>query len=193
MNTFILKETSSGINPVSIEAKMCADRKLFMTEPVTTESSADLIKQLMYLEEEAPGMDIDLYISSPGGEVTAGLVVCDFISQMESPVNTICIGMAASMGAMIFMHGAKRKMMPHSKILIHDPSFGSLDVGGQKPMQLMEQVDGLMKVREELAQLIADRTGMDIDTVYEKTKKDTVLSAEEALECGIATEIVGKQ
>ena len=190
MNTNIIEETARGLEIVSIEDHMYNERKIFMCEPVTSQSSANLIKQLMYLDHKDTGEEIELYISSPGGEVTAGLVICDFINTMKSPVTTICIGMAASMGAVIFMHGKKRKMLPHSQILIHDPSFGSMDMGGQKPMQLMEQVNDLMKVRKTLGEIIAKQTGMKLQSVYAKTKKDSVLSAEEAVECGIATEIV---
>ncbi len=190
MSTHIIEETSRGLQAISIEDHMYNDRKIFMCEPVTSQSSADIIKQLMYLDQHDPGREIEIYISSPGGEVTAGLVICDFINQMKSPVTTICIGMAASMGAIIFMHGTKRKMLPHSQILIHDPSFGSMDMGGQKPMQLMEQVNDLMKVRKTLGKIIAKQTGMTLQSVYAKTKKDSVFSAEEAVESGIATEII---
>ena len=190
MKPNIITESSYGLNAVRIEDYMYQNRIIFMTEPVTTQTSAELIKQLMYLEQTEPGKEIKIYISSPGGEVTAGLVICDFINHMKSPVTTICIGMASSMGAIIFMHGKKRLMMPHSEIMIHDPTFGSADMGGQKPKQLMEQVEGLMKIRKILAQIISEKTGMTINEVYDKTKKDTFFDAKEALENGIATGII---
>ena len=190
MSTYILEETSKGIQTVAIEDHMYNNRKIFMTEPITSQTSTNLIKQLMYLEEADPEAGIELYISSPGGEVIAGLVICDFIKHMKAPVTTICIGIAASMGAMIFLHGRKRKMMPHSKIMLHDPSFGSVDIGGQKPMQLMEDVKGLMDVRKMLAEIISEQTGMSVKRVYTITKKDTYFSAKEAVKCGIATEIM---
>ncbi len=190
MRVRIIEETVRGIELMPIEDQMFRSRKIFMTEPVTMDSAGELLKQLMYLEESDPGKEIELYISSPGGEVTCGLTVCDYIRQMKSPVTTICIGLAASMGSILFLAGEKRRMYPHSKIMIHDPSYARADMSGQKPGEIKEHLNGLMATRRVLAGIIAERTGMTLKQVYARTKKDTYFTAEEALKLGIATEII---
>lgn len=186
----ILYETVNGINPIPIEDELLNDRKIFMTEEFSSKSCSDIMKQLMYLEKKDAESDIFIYISSPGGEISSGLSLCDYIKQMKAPVNTVCIGTAASMGSILFLHGKRRIMMAHSRIMIHDPSFGQSIPAGEKPLEIQERVNKLMKTREDIAKIISERSGMSLDLVYEKTAKDTFLSAEEALETGIATEII---
>ena len=119
----------------------------------------------------------------------SGLAVCDVISQISSPVDTVCAGMAASMGALVFLCGRNRTMFPHSRLLIHDPSFSSGDLAGVKPIDLKEDLEKLMAIRTELAQIIADRTGKSLEDILEKTKTDFIMNAQEALEMGAATRI----
>lgn len=193
MEPNILKETVRGIQPVAMDDVFLEKREIFLTEEIDSRTSAVLMKQLMYLEQENPEKEITLYISSPGGEVTSGLAVYDYMMLMKAPVRTVCIGTAASMASILFLGGRRREMMKHTKIMIHDPSFGYGDMRGQKPLELKQKLDGLMETRDILCGIIAERSGMEKEAVYEKTKEDCFLNAEEALSCGIATGILAGQ
>lgn len=186
----ILEETSRGIQAIGIEDSLLKTREIFLTTEVDSDSSADLLKQLIYLERVDEEKPITLYISSPGGEVTSGLAVYDYIRMMKSKVITVCIGTAASMGAILFLAGDERKMLPHTKIMIHDPSYGNASMGGMKPLEIRDRLDGLMQSRKILAEIIAERSGMNLKKVYEKTRRDSFLNAKEAIKIGIATEIL---
>lgn len=186
----ILRETVRGMEAVRIEDEMLKNRKIFFVEDVNVKSSNELIKQLMYLEQEGSGEEITLYINSPGGEVTSGLAVYDVIHLMESPVNTVCIGTAASMGAILFLAGKKRDMLPHTRLMIHDPSYNSGNIGGKKSHEIQHELDKLNETREALAKIIAEKTGKTVEEIYEVTAEDTFYSAREALEFGLATGIM---
>lgn len=186
----ILEETSRGIQAIGIEDSLLKTREIFITTEINSDSSADLLKQLIYLERADEEKPITLYISSPGGEVTSGLAVYDYIRMMKSKVITVCIGTAASMGAILFLAGDERKMLPHTKIMIHDPSYGNASMGGMKPLEIRDRLDGLMQSRKILAEIIAERSGMNLKKVYEKTRRDSFLNAKEAIKIGIATEIL---
>lgn len=186
----ILEETSRGIQAIGIEDSLLKTREIFLTTEINSDSSADLLKQLIYLERVDDEKPITLYISSPGGEVTSGLAVYDYIRMMKSKVITVCIGTAASMGAILFLAGDERKMLPHTKIMIHDPSYGNASMGGMKPLEIRDRLDGLMQSRKILAEIIAERSGMNLKKVYEKTRRDSFLNAKEAIKIGIATEIL---
>ncbi|MCM1059115.1 MAG: ATP-dependent Clp protease proteolytic subunit [Eubacterium sp.] len=188
MNNNSIKETVRGIDLVPIEDVLLEDRQVFLTDEVNAASANALIEQLMYLDSKNSG-EITLYINSPGGEVMSGLAIYDFIKIMKSPVKTVCIGDAASMAAIIFLAGEKREMLPHSRILIHDPAYGHLDVSGKKPHEIQRGVDSLNKVRETLAEIIAEKTGKSLDEIYEITAEDHFFTAEEAIEFGLATSI----
>lgn len=183
----ILKETSQGYSTIPIEDELLGNREIFLVDEVNDTTSNELIKQLMYLEREAPGKEITLYINSPGGIVQSGLAVYDYIMLMKSPVKTVCIGDAASMGAILFLAGEKREMLPHTRIMIHDPSYASFNVGGKKPHEIQREVDKLNKVREITAGIIAERTGKPLGEVYKATAEDSFYSAKEAIEFGLAT------
>ena len=184
----ILKETVRGISLIPIEDMLLDESKIFLIGEVNPASAGELIKQLMYLDKQ--GLDeITLCINSPGGEVISGLAVYDYIKIMKSAVKTVCIGDAASMGAIIFLAGEKREMLPHTRILIHDPSYGHLDVSGKKPHEIQRGVDSLNKVRETLAEIISKKTGKKLDEIYEITAEDQYFTAEEAIEFGLATDI----
>lgn len=186
----ILEETSRGIQAIGIEDSLLKTREIFLTTEINSDSSADLLKQLIYLERVDDEKPITLYISSPGGEVTSGLAVYDYIRMMKSKVITVCIGTAASMGAILFLAGDERKMLPHTKIMIHDPSYGNASMGGMKPLEIRDRLDDLMQSRKILAEIIAERSGMNLKKVYEKTRRDSFLNAKEAIKIGIATEIL---
>ena len=184
----ILKETVRGTELIPLEDMLLEESEVFLVDEITPKSANLLIQKLMYLDSKDLG-EITLYINSPGGEVISGLAVYDYIKIMKSPVRTVTIGDAASMGAIIFLAGEKREMLPHTRILIHDPSYGHLDVSGKKPHEIQRGVDSLNKVRETLAEIIAEKTGKDIDEIYGITAEDNYFTAEEAIDFGLATNI----
>ncbi|MCM1059109.1 MAG: ATP-dependent Clp protease proteolytic subunit [Eubacterium sp.] len=177
----IIKDSVRGTDLVPIEDALLADSKIFLTSEIDAASVDNLIKQLMYLDSKKSDK-ITLFINSPGGEVMSGLAVYDFIKIMKSPVKTVCIGDAASMAAIIFLAGSKREMLPHSRILIHDPAYGHLDVSDKKPHEIQCGVDSLNKVRKTLAEIIAEKTGKSLDEIYEITAEDYYFTASEAIE-----------
>lgn len=189
----------AGLSPLYLAAMVCAitggatafshvnDSGFWL---VNRKSATDMIKQLMYLDRIDTGKPVTVYINSPGGEVVSGLAVYDYIKVMKSPVNTVCMGSAASMGAILFLAGKERSMLKNSEIMIHDPSFSAGNISGKKPLEIQERLDQLMDTREKLAGIIAERTGMTKKQVYQKTEKDSYLNAEESLKCGIATKII---
>lgn len=186
----ILKETVRGTDCIKIEDKLLSRREIFLTEEVNAETSNELIKQLMYLERQDSGKEINLYINSPGGEVISGLAVYDLISLMKSPVRTVCTGTAASMAAILFLAGEKREMLPHTRLMIHDPSFSGSSIGGKKSHELRHELEKLDEVREALAKIIAEKTGRPLEEIYDVTSDDTFYSAEEAITFGLATGIM---
>lgn len=186
----ILKETVRGIDCIRLEDEFLKDREVFLTEEVNAQTSNELIKQLMYLERQDSESEVTIYINSPGGEVISGLAVYDFIGMMKAPVRTVCIGTAASMGAILFLAGAKRQMLTHTRLMIHDPSYSHNDIGGRKPHEIQHELDKLNETREALARIISEKTGRSIDEIYKVTADDTFYSAQEAIDFGLATEIL---
>ncbi|MDE6595680.1 MAG: ATP-dependent Clp protease proteolytic subunit [Oscillospiraceae bacterium] len=186
--TNILKETVRGTELIPLEDMLLEESEVFLVDEITPKSANNLIQKLMYLDSKDFG-EITLYINSPGGEVISGLAVYDYIKIMKSPVKTVCIGDAASMGAIIFLAGEKREMLPHTRILIHDPSYGHLDVSGKKPHEIQRGVDSLNKVRETLAEIISEKTNKSLDEIYGITAEDNYFTAEESIEFGLATGI----
>ncbi len=189
---YILKESVRGIERIDIEDELLSGREIFLVDSVDAKTSNELIKQLMYLQREDSTKEITLYINSPGGEVISGLAVYDYISMMTAPVKTVCIGTAASMGAILFLAGKKRVMLPHTRLMIHDPSYSHNDIGGRKPHEIQHELDKLNETREALAKIIAEKTGKSLDEIYEVTADDTYYSAQEAIDFGLATDIMNK-
>ncbi|MEY8522141.1 ATP-dependent Clp protease proteolytic subunit [bacterium 1XD8-76] len=190
----IVMESARGLESVRIEDEFLRNRKIFLTESVNENTCDELIKQLMYLEKEDAAKEITFYINSPGGNVQEGLAVYDTIMLLHAPVRTVCIGTCASMGAILFLAGGRREMMKHGKIMIHDPAFGGHhNVGGKKPHEIQAELDDLNRCRESLARIIAERTGKSMEEIYEVTAKDTYYSADEAVEFGLATDILTKK
>lgn len=192
MTPNVIRESSRGYQSLMIDDVLYQNREIFLTDEVNTETCASLIKQLLFLEKEDAGKEIRLYINSPGGHVHSGLAVYDCIRTMTSPVTTICIGTAASMGSILFLAGEKRQMLPNSRIMIHDPSFGGGNLAGKKPHQIKTELDDLIEVQECLCNIIAERTGKTADEIRELTKDDTYFNADEAIEFGLATEVFNK-
>lgn len=185
----VLKETVRGIDLVPLNDELFSSRKLFLTSMIDQQTSCELIKNLMYLDRQ-DASEITLYINSPGGEVMSGLALFDQISMMRSPVRTVCIGTAASMGAIIFLAGQKRQMYPHAQLMIHDPSYDRNDISGLKPHEVRQELDKLNEVRKTAAEIISEKTGKPIKEVYKLTANDTFFTAQEAVASGFADEIV---
>lgn len=192
MPRHVIYESARGFDQIDIEDELMKSRKIFFTGAVNSDTCNEIIKQLMYLEKQDDTKEITIYINSPGGRVSDGLAVYDIIQLLNSPIRTVCIGLAASMGAILFLAGDKRQMLPHSEIMIHDPSYNNADIGGQKPHEIQHRLDSLNETREMLAQIIADKTGKSIDEIYEVTAEDSFYKAKAAIEFGLATEIISK-
>lgn len=184
----ILKPSVRGTDLIPIEDMLLEESELFLVGEINSDTASKLIQKLMYLDQNDLE-EITLYINSPGGEVMSGLAVYDYIKIMKSPVRTVTIGDAASMGAIIFLAGEKREMLPHTRILIHDPSYGHLDVSGKKPHEIQRGVDSLNKIRETLAEIISEKTNKSLDEIYGITAEDNYFTAEEAINFGLATGI----
>ena len=189
----IIKETVRGIDIVDLEDELLQSREIFLTGGVDANTTNELIKQLMYLEREDDEAEITLYINSPGGEVTSGLAVYDYMTLMKASIRTVSIGTAASMGALLFLAGDKRQMLPHTRIMIHDPSYSNADMSGKKPHEIQHELDKLNETRQIIAQIISEKTGKTLEEVYEVTANDTYYNAEEALKFGLATEIIDSE
>ena len=185
----VIKESSRGYDALRAEDLFLRERKIFFTEEVTAESSKQLIQAIMHLEQENEKKEITLYINCPGGEVTSGLAVYDCLRGLSCPVRTVCIGTAASMGSYLFLAGDKREILPHAQVMIHDPLVAGMQ-GAQNALALDKEAKKLMKTRELLGNILAERTGHTLEEVLEKTKEDYYLDAEEAVDFGIATTVI---
>ena len=189
----IIKETSRGYDTLAIDNVLLTSRRLFFTEEVDNVSCDSLLKSLIALNDEDPDAEITLFINSPGGDVYSGLAVFDYIRTMSAPLTTVCVGTAASMGALLFLAGNKaRRMMPHSQIMIHDPSFGGGSLAGKKPHEIERIANDLKKTRDILGEIIAEVTGKTMKQILRVTKEDSFFNAEEAIRFGLATEIIEK-
>ena len=185
----VIKESVRGTELIPVEDMLFCQNKIFLVEEVNVETTNRLMKQLMYLENSGSTDEITLYINSPGGDVVSGLALYDYIKIMQRTVNTVCTGTAASMGAILFLAGEKRSMLPHTRLMIHDPSFGNGDFSGQKPHEIQRHLDKLNESRSTLAQIISDKTGKTLEEIYTVTADDTYYNAEEAIAFGLATDI----
>lgn len=190
MKPSILKESSSGYEHVTIEEELLLSREVFLTGTIDAETMSALFMQILYLYRISPDKEITLYINSPGGEVSSGMAVVDLLRMIKTPVRTICIGTAASMGALLFLAGDKREMMPNSRLMIHDPSPGNGSFEGMKPAEIEEYLTRLKKLQESLGNLISERTGRTIEEILEVTAKDTYFDPQEAIAFGLATAVV---
>lgn len=185
----IIRESVRGTELIPVEDMLFCQSRIFLVEEVNVETTNKLMKQLMYLEHCESINDITLYINSPGGDVVSGLALYDYIQLMKKTVNTVCTGTAASMGAILFLAGEKRSMLPHTRLMIHDPSFGNGDFSGQKPHEIQRHLDKLNESRSTLAQIISEKTGKTLEEIYTVTADDTYYNAEEAIAFGLATDI----
>ena len=184
----IFHETSSGLYPSMIQDEMLKRRELECVGEINSDSVYALCRQLRYLQGEDPDKEITMYINSPGGEISSGLALYDVMQGLSCPIHTICMGTAASMGALLFVAGKQRDILPHGRIMIHDPLISG-NVGGNA-LQIQEISRSLLKIREETCGILARHTGKTLEEIYEKTAKDSWFNAEEAVRFGLADKII---
>lgn len=188
MMPVIIKETSIGYLKTSIADELFKKREIQCIGEITDELVYSLILQLRYLQADNPKEEIVIHINSPGGEVASGLALYDVMKAISCPVKTICEGTAASMAAILFLSGDKREMLPHAKVMIHDPLIhGSI---GGNALQIERISKDLLKTREIIGTIIAEHTGRTLEEVYEKTAVDSYFDAEECIKWGLADGIV---
>ncbi len=185
---YVVEQTPRGERSYDIYSRLLNDRIVFLGEPVTRDSANLVIAQLLHLESQDPDKDIALYIDSPGGDVYAGLGILDTMNFIKPDVSTICVGMAASMGALLLAGGAKGKRMalPNSMILIHQPSSGVQ--GQQTDIQIV--ADETKYLRKHLNGLLSEFTGQPFDKIEIDTERDNYLRAHEALEYGLVDKVI---
>ena len=184
----VLQETFEGICRFDVRDQMLANRELELCGPIDAESTAILIRNLLYLQRADAVAPIKMFINSPGGEVQSGLALYDVMQTLSCPVTTICLGMAASMAALVFVSGARREMLPHSRVMIHDPLIGG-GLGGSA-LSVKARADDLMRIRDITGEVLARHTGMTLERVFELTAQDTYFEAEAAVEAGLADAVV---
>ena len=186
----ILCETSAGMSAHSIVDEMLKDREVELVGEIDADMVNSLIRQLRYLQKVDENAEITLFINSPGGEVASGLALYDVMRAIACPIRTVCLGLAASMSALLFIAGNQRDMLPHSRVMIHDPLVAG-GIGGTA-LSVKARADDLMRTREVTAQIIAEHTGKLLDEVYELTANDTFFEAQEAVEFGLADRVIEK-
>ena len=184
----VVEQTNRGERSYDIYSRLLKDRIIFLSGEIDDVTANLVVAQMLFLEMEDPDKEINLYINSPGGSVTAGMAIYDTMQYLRCPVSTLCIGMAASMGAFLLTAGAKgmRRILPNAEIMIHQPLGGAQ---GQAT-DIAIHAEYIMKIKKKLNTILAQRTGQPLEKVEADTERDHFLSAEEALAYGIVDEIV---
>lgn len=188
---YVIEQNSRGERSYDIYSRLLKDRIIFLGEEVTDVSANIIIAEMLFLEAEDPSKDIHMYINSPGGSVTAGMAIYDTMQYIKCDVSTICIGMAASMGAFLLAGGAKGKRfaLPNAEVMIHQPSGGAK---GQAT-EIQIAAENILKTKKKLNEILAENTGKPVEQVAQDTERDHWLSAEEALEYGLVDGIITKK
>ena len=191
---YVIEQSSRGERSYDIFSRLLKDRIIFLSEDVNQTSASLIIAQLLFLESEDPDKEISLYINSPGGSVTDGLGIIDTMNYIKCPVTTICIGMAASMGALLLTSGTKGKRFatPNAEILIHQPLIGGQGISGQTT-EIQIHAEQMIKTRERINRIISETTGKSIEQVAKDTERDNYMTAQEALEYGLIDGIMDKR
>ncbi len=192
MNNQNKEQLLESLNSVNFRKKFLEKRKIFFWGPVFDDSAKEIVDQLIYLELTDPGKEITFFINSPGGSVTAGLSIYDTMQMISSPVSTVCMGLAASMGSVLLAGGekGKRYIFPNGEVMIHQPSIGSYfqDVAAN----LIITAEEIKKTKLRLSQILADRCGKSLEQILKDTDRDNWFNAEEAVKYGIADKIIDK-
>ena len=188
---YVIEQNSRGERSYDIYSRLLKDRIIFLGEEVNETTASLVVAQLLFLESEDPSKDIHLYINSPGGMVTAGMAIYDTMQYIKCDVSTICIGMAASMGAFLLAGGAKGKRfaLPNAEVMIHQPSGGAK---GQAT-EIQIAAENILKTKKKLNQMLADNTGKPYEGVAADTERDHWMSADEALDYGLIDGIITKK
>ena len=188
---YVIEQTSNGERSFDIFSRLLSDRIVILSDEVSDVTASLCVAQMLYLESVDPDKDINLYINSPGGSVSAGLAIYDTMNFVKCDVSTICIGMAASMGAFLLSSGAKGKRfaLPNSEIMIHQPSGGSR---GQAS-DIKIQADHILKTKDRLNRILSANTGRPLEEIARDTDRDNLMSAEEALAYGLIDEVIAKR
>lgn len=191
---YVIEQTSRGERSYDIFSRLLKDRIIFLAEDVNATSASLVVAQLLFLESEDPDKEISLYINSPGGSITDGMAIVDTINYIKCPVSTICVGMAASMGAVLLASGAKGKRYatPNAEILIHQPLIGGGGLSGQTT-EIKIHADHMVRTREKLNKLLSERTGQSLETIEKDTERDNYMTAQQALEYGLIDAILDKR
>ncbi|MBO5147500.1 MAG: ATP-dependent Clp endopeptidase proteolytic subunit ClpP [Clostridia bacterium] len=187
----VIEQTSRGERSYDIYSRLLNDRIIVLSDEVNDVTASLVVAQLLFLESENPDKDIQLYINSPGGSVSSGMAIYDTMQFIKCDVSTICMGMAASMGAFLLAAGAKGKRfsLPNSEIMIHQPLGGAR--GQATDIQI--QAEQILKIKDKLNRILSERTGQPLEKVIADTERDNYMSAQEALEYGLIDKIMEKR
>ncbi len=187
----VIEQSGRGERSYDIYSRLLKERVIFMVGPVNDQTANLVVAQLLFLESENPDKDISLYINSPGGSVSAGMSIFDTMNFIKPDVSTLCIGMAASMGAFLLSAGAKGKRysLPNSKIMIHQPLGGAQGQATEIEIAARE----ILKTREQLNKILADNTGQPLSRIENDTERDYYLSAAEAKDYGLVDQVIAKR
>ncbi len=185
---YVIEQTGRGERSYDIYSRLLKDRIIFLGSEIVDDVANSIVAQLLFLESEDPEKDINLYINSPGGSVSAGLAIYDTMQYIKSPVSTICVGLAASMGAVLLAGGAKNKRfaLPNSEIMIHQPLGGAR--GQASDIEI--HAKNILRTRELLNKILASHTGQDIAKIAQDTDRDNFMTADEALKYGLIDKII---
>jgi ATP-dependent Clp protease protease subunit len=188
---YVIERSSRGERSYDIFSRLLMDRIVFLGAPINDDVANIVIAQLLFLEADNPERDIYLYVNSPGGVVSSGLAIYDTMQYLKAPVNTICMGMAASMGSFLLCAGlkGKRSALPHSRIMIHQPSGGTQGTASDIEIQARE----ILYLRSKLNGLYAQHTGQQIETIERDMDRDRFMSAEEARDYGLIDHVITKR
>ncbi len=191
---YVIEQTNKGERSYDIFSRLLKDRIIFMGEDVNPTSASLVIAQLLFLESEDPDKEIFLYINSPGGSITDGMAIVDTMNYIKCPVSTICVGMAASMGAVLLACGEKGKRfaLPNAEILIHQPLIGGHGISGQAT-EIKIHADHMVRTREKLNKILSERTGQTLETIEKDTERDNYMTAQEALTYGLIDGIMDRK
>ncbi len=188
---YVIEQTAQGERSYDIYSRLLKERIIFLGEEVNEVTASVVVAQLLFLESEDPSRDISLYINSPGGSVTAGMAIYDTMQYIKCDVSTICIGMAASMGAFLLAGGAKgkRQALPNAEIMIHQPSGGT----SGKASDMLIDAEHILKTREKLNRILAENTGRPVEEIEKDTDRDRWMTSEEAVQYGLIDGVVTKR
>jgi ATP-dependent Clp protease protease subunit len=188
---YVIEQTGHGERSYDIFSRLLNDRIILLCEEVSDASASLVVAQLLYLEGQDADKDINLYINRPGGSVTAGMAIYDTMQYIKCDVSTICIGMAASMGAFLLSSGAKGKRfaLPNAEVMIHQPLIGGHGISGQAT-DIQIRTENLLKTKKRINEILAKNTGKDLEIIERDTERDNFMSADEAAEYGLVDKVI---